>query len=261
MELRRFIVVLYCLLAHHSQVSGQEQESSILFKGYLSNMQSALIEHLEGTWITDNLIHNRLHFTWYISNSFTTNIEVRNRFIYGEFVKWIPGYPELIDNEQGWLDLSGNILQEESFLFHSAVDRFWIDFTKGNLQIRAGKQRINWGQNMMWNPNDIFNAFSFFDFDYIEKPGSDALRIQYYTGVSSVAEVAVKLDHNDDITAAGKFRFNKWNYDFQFLAGVLNSEDYVIGTGWSGDIKGAGFRGEATYFHPIENFSDSSGFF
>ncbi|UCG27021.1 MAG: hypothetical protein JSV24_08575, partial [Bacteroidales bacterium] len=162
--------------------------------------------------------------------------------------------------EQGWLNLSGNILEEESFLFHSAIDRLWIDFTKGNLQIRAGRQRINWGQNIMWNPNDIFNAYSFFDFDYVEKPGSDALRIQYYTGVSSVAEVAAKVDHNDNITAAGKFRFNTWNYDIQLLAGILNSEDYVIGGGWAGDIKGAGFRGEFTYFHPQENFSDSSGF-
>jgi len=238
----------------------QEGDGSIEFGGYLSNMQSAMIPYWDGSWITDNTIHNRLNLKWYISPSFRTNIEVRSRFIYGESIKTIPYYAKLINNEQGWFDLSANLFEGKSYLMHSTIDRLWIDFSKGNLQVRAGRQRINWGQNMMWNPNDIFNAYSFFDFDYVEKPGSDALRIQYYTGVSSLAEAAVKVDQNDDITAAGLFRFNKWNYDIQLLAGMLNSEDYVAGIGWSGDIKGAGFRGELTYFHPRKQFSDTSGF-
>lgn len=260
MIFKRF-TILFCILTLLSTpLASQEKIRNIEFAGYLSNMQSVMIPYWEGAWITDNLIHNRLNLKWYLSGSFTTNIEIRNRFMYGESMKFIPGYAKLIDNEQGWLDLSGNISEGQSYLLHSMIDRMWIDFTKGSLQIRAGRQRINWSQNMMWNPNDIFNAYSFFDFDYIEKPGSDAIRIQYYTGVSSLAEVAVKIDHNEDITAAGLFRFSKWNYDFQLLGGILNSQDYVAGIGWSGDIKGAGFRGEATYFHPKEHFSDTSGF-
>jgi hypothetical protein len=256
----RFSLSVFLFILSAVPHFSQEGNGAIQLNGYLSNMQSTMIPYWKGSWITDNMIHNRLNLKWYISGSFRTNIEIRNRLIYGESMKTIPYYAKLINNEQGWLDLSANIFQGKSYLFHSTIDRLWIDFSKGNLQIRVGRQRINWGQNMMWNPNDIFNAYSFFDFDYVEKPGSDALRIQYYTGVSSVAEAAVKVDHNNDITAAGFFRFSKWNYDIQLLGGILNSEDYVAGIGWSGDIKGAGFRGEATYFHPIEQFSDSSGF-
>ena len=256
---RLIVTILLCFPSVFSLWS-QGGSGSIAFNGYLSNMQSAMIPYWDGSWITDNTIHNRLNLKWYISQSFRANIEIRNRFIYGESIKTIPYYSKLINNEQGWLDLSANLVRGKSYLFHSTIDRLWIDFSKGNLQVRAGRQRINWGQNMMWNPNDIFNAYSFFDFDYIEKPGSDALRIQYYTGVSSLAEAAIKVDHNDDVTAAGLFRFNKWKYDFQLLGGMLNSEDYVAGIGWSGDIKGAGFRGEVTYFHPRKQFSDTSGF-
>lgn len=260
MVYQRFFILVCLFSLLTTPLWSQEEDANIEFNGYLSNMQSAIIPYWDGLWITDNMVHNRLNLKWYVSGSFTTNIEIRSRLIYGESMKYIPGYAQLIDNEQGWIDLSGNILEGKSFLFHSTIDRMWIDFSKGNLQIRAGRQRINWGQNMMWNPNDIFNAFSFFDFDYVEKPGSDAVRIQYYTGASSLAEAAIKVDHNNDITAAGLFRFSKWNYDIQFLGGILNSEDYVAGIGWSGDIKGAGFRGEATYFHPKEHFSDTSGF-
>lgn len=237
----------------------QETNRNITLSGYTSNMQSVMFEEFDDDWITDNLIHNRLNFKWYISNFFTTAIEVRNRFIYGELVKYLPNYANLIDRENGWFDLSTNLVEEKSFLLHSTIDRAWIDFTAGNLQIRAGRQRINWGQNFVWNPNDIFNTYSFFDFDYEEKPGSDALRVQYYTGASSLMEAAVKIDANENITAAGKFQFNQWSYDFQILGGLLNSEDWTLGFGWAGDIEGAGFRGEMTYLHPKENFTDTSG--
>ena len=85
---------------------------------------------------------------------------------------------------------------------------------------------------MSWNLNDLFNAYSFFDFDYAERPGSDAVRLQYFTSSSSSAELAVKVDADNDVTAAGLWRFNKWGYDFQFLAGFSDGNDVVLGTGW-----------------------------
>ena len=39
----------------------------------------------------------------------------------------------------------------------------------------------------------------------------------------------------------------------------MNDQDYVIGTGWSGNIKGSSFRGEVSYFQPKHNFADTSG--
>ena len=40
---------------------------------------------------------------------------------------------------------------------------------------------------------------------------------------SSALEFAVKADYNDNITAAALYRFNKWGYDIQFLAGYVES--------------------------------------
>ena len=62
-----------------------------------------------------------------------------------------------------------------------------------------------------------------------------------------------------NITAAALYRFNKWGYDIQFLAGYFNSEDIVAGTGWSGAIGSVSFRGEASWFQPAKNFSDTTG--
>jgi len=93
----------------------------------------------------------------------------------------------------------------------------------------------------------------------VERPGSDAIRLQYYPGSSSTHEFAVKADDQKDITAAALYRFNKWSYDIQFLAGYVNGEDLVAGAGWSGSIGSISFRGEATWFQPAGSFSDTTG--
>jgi hypothetical protein len=135
------------------------------------------------------------------------------------------------------------------------IDRAYIDYSSGKWQIRAGRQRVNWGINLVWNPNDIFNSFSYFDFDYEERPGTDALRLQYYAGTTSSAELVYKPGNNQTHAAwAGLYKFSKWDYDFQFIGGQAG-DDWVFGGGWSGDISGAGFRGELTHFEPRNSTS------
>ena len=64
--------------------------------------------------------------------------------------------------------------------------------------MRIGRQRINWGVNLAWNPNDLFNAYSLIDFDYQERSGVDAIRFQYYTGEMSSIEFAIQPGENID---------------------------------------------------------------
>jgi len=228
--------------------------------GYVTNMQSFMFQSLNDNWTIDNLIHNRLNFKWNNkSDNFKAALELRNRLIIGESASTIPGYAKMIDTDNGFVKLSDNLLNGNSYVLNSKIDRAYIDYTKDKFQVTIGRQRINWGQCFTWNPNDLFNAYSFFDFDYVEKPGSDAIRLQYYTSNTSTLEFAIKEDNNHNVTSAFLYRFDKWNYDIQFLGGILNEQDYVIGTGWSGNIKGASFRGEISYFQPKHNFADTTG--
>ena len=204
-----------------------------------------------------NQIHNRLNFKWFASDELTFVVEARNRIFFGQMIREFPEYKETVDIDKGYFDLSGIVLSGKGMFMHSNIDRGYFDYNKGKWQARVGRQRINWGINLVWNPNDIFNNFSYFDFDYEERPGTDAVKIQYYTGVTSSAELVYKIGRNKEETAiAGLYRFSKFNYDFQFLGGWVG-KDYVVGGGWSGDIKGGGFRGEVSYFLPIENNNGS----
>jgi hypothetical protein len=82
--------------------------------------------------------------------------------------------------------------------------------------------------------------------------------MQYYTGFASSVEAAFKVDSDEKITAAAMYKFNRWNYDFQVLGGVM-TDDVVLGAGWTGYIKSAGFTGEASYFRDRKEFADTTG--
>ncbi len=257
--MKRFILYSIIFLALPLALKSQDEPSKWELRGYLSNMQSVMVLGEGQDWISDNLFHNRMNVFWYPNSNFTASIQFRNRFMYGQSIQLFDGYAESIDNELSFLDLSMNLLNEKSFFLNTAVDRAYFQYSLEKFVITVGRQRINWGQTFAWNPNDIFNVQNFFDFDYPEKPGSDAVRLQFYPNYTSSIEVAAKMDYLDRLTLAGYYKFNKWSYDFQFLGGILSEEDYVAGMGWSGDINGAGFRGEMTYLHPTDNFKDTSG--
>ena len=249
--MRKATAIIICLILNTGLLPSQDRKI-ISLNGYVTSMQSSMFDSLSGPFINEDLIHNRLNFKGYINDHITVAAELRNRLFTGDMVRTGKNYSDLIGTDPGLVDMSWNLFEKQSFLLNTTADRLWIDFQYGNLDITAGRQRINWGQTFAWNPNDIFNAYSFFDFDYVEKPGSDAIRVQYFTSSSSAAEMAVKMDSRDHVTAAGLYRFNKWGYDLQFLAGVVNSEDAVMGAGWSGAIKDISFRGEASWFEPFD---------
>jgi len=250
--MKKYLAVVAILLLHAGALFAQDKKS-ISLSGYLTTMQSSMFDSLSGPFLNENLLHNRLNFKGYLNNNITVAAEFRNRLFTGDMVRLGKYYSDMIGEDPGMIDMSWNVFEEQSFLFNTTLDRLWIDFQYNKFQITIGRQRINWGQTFVWNPNDIFNAYSFFDFDYVEKPGSDAVRLQFFPTSSSVAEIAIKSDNDKNITAAGLYRFNMWEYDFQFLAGIVNSEDVVVGTGWSGAIGSISFRGEASWFTPYKN--------
>jgi hypothetical protein len=237
----------------------QEAEKKTDLSGYVSTLTSSIFESVSDPFLIDHLVHNRLNFKAYMTPELTFAVEARNRFLMGDMVRLNSNYSTMIATDQGIMDLSWNIADKNSFFLNTTIDRMWLDFNSGKFQARVGRQRINWGQALIWNPNDIFNAYSYFDFDYVERPGSDAVRLQYYPDYSSAIEFAVKANSEDEITAAALFRFNKWSYDIQFLSGIFENDELVAGFGWSGAIGSVSVRGEATWFQPFENFSDTTG--
>lgn len=270
--MKKIYALISLLVLFSAVISAQSDDKKVELGGYVSNMVSAInipedyrillnLGSTDSDWITNNYIQNRLNLYVYPLKSMKGSVQLRNRLFYGTYIRDLDGYAQMLEKDNGWVDMSLNVLDKDKYALNMAIDRLWLQYSINKLEITAGRQRINWSQTYAFNPNDIFNTYSFFEVDYPERPGTDAIRLAYYPSFSSTAEAAVSVDSANNITAAGYYRFNKWNYDFQALGGILSERDYVIGAGWSGAIKGAGFRGEASYFHPKNNFMDTSGVF
>lgn len=225
------------------------------------------------SWQSQSTVYNRINIWYNPTNFLEFHTGIRTNFTFGPLVAQynkLFDYTELITYDDGYLDLTWKISSDNSNVLYQNMDRLYMKFTFEKLEITAGRQRINWGTNMVWNPNDIFNAFNYFDFNYIERPGSDAVLMEYYTGDFSSLQVAGKLSYRNEIidssfvnrklslTAAALYKFNAMGYDFQFFGGYMLT-DVTAGLGWSGNIGGAGFTGEASWFRDAENFSDTTG--
>ena len=237
-----------------SSLSGFAQDDGLskwAFKGYIKNMSTfSWTPYLADTLWYDNLTHNRLNLAWYPNDEFSVFVEMRNRLFLGSSVMNTDNYAELIDTNNDFFDLSFTASSDNAVL-NMMFDRLFVQWVKNNWELKLGRQRINWGVNLAWNPNDWFNAYSFFDFDYEERPGSDAFRATYYSGVASSIEVAVKMARRpDEFVAASMYKMNKWNYDIQFLGGLAQG-DVALGTGWAGNLGMASIKGELTYFLPV----------
>jgi hypothetical protein len=249
-----------CILFVLSVYNSNAQEKKYALNGYISSLHNARFDSINKAWQTDNLLHNRFNFKWYPISEINGVIELRNRLRYGETVCLDPkGAAKQYSTDNGFINLSHNIARGPFFVLNSSIDRAYFSYEKEKLKITLGRQRINWGQTWVWNPNDIFNAYSFFDFDYTERPGSDALRLQYYNTEVSATELAVKVNREKKITAAAYYKFNVNAFDMQVLSGVLNSWDCLAGAGFSGAIKSIALRGEATYLRSRKNFADTCG--
>lgn len=216
--------------------------------GYIKNLQSLSFDKHFDHLLAGDLIHNRINVKWKPIDEITAAIEWRNRFFWGDEVKNTPGFTRLLRNGHEWLNLSVVWISKSNFVLQSNIERLWMEVRKPHWNVRLGRQRINWGITTTWNPNDIFNTYSFLDFDYEERPGSDALKFQYLFKDFSNIEIAISPmgNSNKSITAVRYF-INKWGYDFQMIAGLYQNT-FTTGLGWAGNLGNIGYKGEGQAF-------------
>ncbi len=235
-----------------------KKDHKFTVNGYIKYLEQASFVNDITNLQTLDLIHNRLNFKYQPNDHFTFRLEVRNRIYYGAEVKNYPGFASLVTGSGGVFDLSKNWVNSNSMLFNSTADRASAEYINGKWDVTLGRQRINWGISTVWTPNDIFNTFNYFDFDYEERPGTDAARVQYnLTPSSSIDAVFSPGKTSAQNVGALMYHFNKWGYDFQAFSGVYQ-QNFTAGAGWAGNIKEAGFKGEVTYFAPGHGGADGA---
>ncbi|MBE0637314.1 MAG: hypothetical protein IH598_02190 [Bacteroidales bacterium] len=251
-SLRVLLLCLTFVVTGINQTLPAQNPVNFTIKGYVKELPLLTLDKEFSDPEFTNVLHNRLNMRLDISSDFHIALEGRNRLFYNEIFVENPAYRDFIGYDPGLMDLSWTWFSKGKWLGNTMVDRFYLDWRKENLQVRIGRQRINWGINFVSNPNDLFNTFSFFDFDYDERPGADAIRVQYFIDHLSQVQFAISpARYGREMVAAGMYNFNQNNFDFQTLAGYYKNR-LAIGLGWAGNIGHAGFKGEGTWFYDLE---------
>ncbi len=202
--------------------------------------------------ITEYRLQNRLNLRMDFTPDFTFHWQMRSRLIAGNWVTNDAFYTDAMTRDSGLFNLSWTIAEGEDWILHSVPDRLYGDWSKEDWSVRVGRQRVNWGVNIITNPNDIFNPYSVYEFDYPERPGSDTLRIQHFIGFGSRVELAVKpASEIKESVAAILYAFRLGSYDLQAIGGYYRDR-VATGAGWAGTIGSAGFKGETMHYADIE---------
>lgn len=261
-----FLIVLISFfnVCASSQDTNDKKDYDV--NGYLSGIPSIFWN--DDTTMWQALLHNRLNFEYTPTGKLSFSLQVRNQLFAGNLTN-IENYNNGFEKGNHFLPLTYYHNFNNDYLLSSSIDRFWLQYTANKLEIKAGRQRINWGQTFVWSTNDVFNTYNFFEFDYPERPGVDAIRVQYYTSNTSSLDVASKIDSSGNISAGVLYRFNMWEYDFQVMSAFLQEpilqlkfdstlnfvektdRDIALGIGFSGSVKQFSLRGEASYFNSL----------
>lgn len=265
MDMRlRYKSVLLCFWVFSAVLPAKSQNSEVdtlpqkniqqrVF-GYVKESPSLQFYSDDSDVFFNNILQLRLNATISYKNTVRFNFGMRNRLFSGYMVQeYGDMLAEFLKHDSGYMQVSFVPVSNSTVLLHSAIDRLYVDWQKDTWQFRLGRQRVNWGIAMVSNPNDIFNTYSFFDFDYEERPGADALRIQKFTGNLSRVELAVAPQKDIQESVAGLlYAHNMRGYDFQTIVGYYKHKA-TVGFGWTGNIKTLGFKGETMVYSALED--------
>ena len=247
-------VIMICALwnaPQYAQIPGLTSQSPWDMGGYVKYMATYSYPK-EGKDNLDHLLHQRFNLEYRFDSGVSINLGLRNRVLMGDSLD-LPYYSQYIERDSGYWDMSRNLVENDSVIVNSQLDRLFVDWQNDQWKARVGRFRINWAMNTVWNPNDLFNAYSIYDFDYEERAGSDAILVGRQIGFAGGVEAAFSPSRDSELnSAAARYYGNMRSWDYQLIIGKSLS-DHVIGAGFATDVLGAGLRAELTWFDPTDS--------
>lgn len=135
-----------------------------------------------------------------------------------------------------------NHVYERQLLF-----RCYLQYESEKSRVAFGKQLIDWGRLRFYSPLDLFNPPLPSNVEADERVGFDALNIELFGDNFSSINLIYGPGHTSDEDSYGLRLYKKISsYDTFFIA-AKHLNEKVVGFGFDGYIKKAGFRGEFSY--------------
>lgn len=242
---RRACILMITLNTTILCAEGKNDKLSVT--GYLKYLHRIEVIHQPDTLLTGELLHQRTNVRWDVNHRFSIRIDLRTRLFYGPLYTGQSDFINSLRVREALLNTDYFPIKDRHAVLLLQADRSYVEYHTERWNVRAGKQRVNWGTNLIWNPNDVFNSYNILDFDYEERPGTDAIRIQHTFTTAATLDGVWSPKRSGGSKFATMYRTHAGTYDLQFLAG-RNQAQWMTGMGWAGNLKDAGFKGEMNWY-------------
>jgi hypothetical protein len=143
-----------------------------------------------------------------------------------------------------------NYLERGDVYGRHRLHRAAVTLTRGDVDLKLGRQRIAWGTGRFWSPLDILNPVNPLALEREERVGVDAALLEAKLGpVSRVSLVVAPAPDRGSPSRAVQWHGNAAGVDASFAVGRLLGLD-IVGVDIASQIGNVGVRGEAAHLRP-----------
>jgi len=150
--------------------------------------------------------------------------------------------------------VAGGQASTQTVQWYHELDDAFVRIAGGPVEATLGRQPISWGAGRIWQPTDVFAAFSPLALDTEFKPGIDGLLLNAYPFSFATVQLAYILHPQDDPTAEDSTAL-RWRgqvgtvSELTVLAGRVRGES-LAGGSFETDWLQSGWRVEAIASRP-----------
>lgn len=143
-----------------------------------------------------------------------------------------------------------NYLERGDVFGRHRLYRAAVTLSRGEVDLRLGRQRIAWGTGRLWSPLDILNPVNPLALEREDRVGVDAALLEAKLGpLSRASLVFAPAPDRGSPSRAVQWHGNAAGVDASLVAGRLLGLD-IIGTDVASQIGDAGVRGEVARLRP-----------
>jgi hypothetical protein len=144
----------------------------------------------------------------------------------------------------------GNYVERGDGYGRHRLYRAAVTLTRGNVDLKLGRQRIAWGTGRFWSPLDILNPVNPLALEREERVGVDAVLLEAKLGpLSRASLVYAPAPDRGSPSRAVQWHGNAAGVDASVVAGRLLGLD-IVGMDVASQIGDVGVRGEAARLRP-----------
>ncbi|MEJ7930218.1 hypothetical protein WG922_09545 [Ramlibacter sp. AN1015] len=222
----------------------QGQQGAVEFSGSLRNMLTSS-ETSVGPVRDYTLDASRLRLEWrgQVNRALRVDFQYDNEVLAGDYLS-TPQYrlEEALPRRTYW-HLEDVYASGGNYVAQHRIRRANLTFSRGETDLRAGRQRIAWGNGRFWSPLDVLNPFSPVTLDPGEREGVDALLLEQKRSAVSRWSLAYAPTRTSSAHVLAQWHGNASGADYSLVGGRFDGGG-LLGADISTEVRGAGVRAE-----------------